>query len=195
MPNQTLGANLANWRWRWNSANSVLFLPTNEAASTVIRLHEGKTPEDGLGNGQETWKALEENTTRPATRLVRSSTRNWDGQFANMGACGVSSVRVAVFVASGITTSDCRTLRQRCVTCTQPFSLVLQARHRFQGAGSPCKPRTTSVTSLDPARRSVLSTTPTSRRIGRKGILNGALFKNDLSFRRLVQSKSKIVSY
>lgn len=56
--NLTLGGNLADWRL--NNANSNLFLATNGGATKVIRHHGGYTTEDGLGNGQEAWKALKE---------------------------------------------------------------------------------------------------------------------------------------
>ena len=59
-PDPTLGDNLA--KWQRNNANlySVIFLATNTGATTVVRRHEGKKPEDGLGDGQEAWKALQE---------------------------------------------------------------------------------------------------------------------------------------
>ena len=52
-PNPTLDDNLA--KWKRNNANlySVLFLATNGGATTVVRRHEGKKPEDGLGDGEE----------------------------------------------------------------------------------------------------------------------------------------------
>ena len=59
-PNPTAGGDLV--RWQRNNANlySVLFLATNGGATTVVRRHEGKKPEDGLGDGQAAWQALEE---------------------------------------------------------------------------------------------------------------------------------------
>ena len=59
-PNPTLGDNLA--KWQRNNANlySLVFLATNGGATTVVRRHEGKKPEDGLGDGQEAWKARED---------------------------------------------------------------------------------------------------------------------------------------
>lgn len=35
-------------------------LATNGEGTTVVRRHEGKQPEDGLGGGQAAWNALEE---------------------------------------------------------------------------------------------------------------------------------------
>ena len=60
MPNPTSGGNLENWRRNHVNLYSVLFLSTSGGANTVVRRFEGKTPEDGLGHGQESWLALEE---------------------------------------------------------------------------------------------------------------------------------------
>ena len=59
-PNPTLGDNLAKWQRNNNNLYAVLFLATNGGVPTVVPLHEGKKTEEGLGDGQETWKALEE---------------------------------------------------------------------------------------------------------------------------------------
>ena len=52
-PNPTLGDNLAKWQRNIANIYSVLFLATNGGATTVVRRHEGKKPEGGLGDGDE----------------------------------------------------------------------------------------------------------------------------------------------
>ena len=52
-PNLKLGDNLATWQRNNAKIYSVLFLATNGDPTTVVRRHEGKKPEDGLGDGQE----------------------------------------------------------------------------------------------------------------------------------------------
>ena len=71
--------------------------------------------------------------------------------------------------ASGTASSCGRTLNARCVICTR-ISHVLQARHHFQDAGSPCKRRVisvmknaTSAGSLDTTPQIVISATSTTR--------------------------------
>ena len=48
----------------WERANenlfSILFFTTERSANNVVKKHTGKTREDGVGNGQEAWNALEE---------------------------------------------------------------------------------------------------------------------------------------
>ena len=49
---------------RWERANenlfSILFFTTERSANNVVKKHMGKTREDGVGNGQAAWNALEE---------------------------------------------------------------------------------------------------------------------------------------
>ena len=49
---------------RWQQANhdlwSILFLTTSGSANNVVKKFEGKRPEDGTGNGQAAWNALNE---------------------------------------------------------------------------------------------------------------------------------------
>ena len=48
----------------WERANenlfSILFFTTERSANNVVKKHMGKTREDGVGNGQAAWNALEE---------------------------------------------------------------------------------------------------------------------------------------
>ena len=48
----------------WKRANenifSILFFTTRRSVSNVVKKHLGKTREDGVGNGQAAWSALEE---------------------------------------------------------------------------------------------------------------------------------------
>ena len=48
----------------WERANenlfSILFFTTERSANNVVKTHMGKTREDGVGNGQAAWSALEE---------------------------------------------------------------------------------------------------------------------------------------
>ena len=59
----------------WERANenlfSILFFTTERSANNVVKKHIGKTREDGVGNGQAAWNALEEkynSHTKEATR-------------------------------------------------------------------------------------------------------------------------------
>ena len=59
----------------WERANenlfSILFFTTERSANNVVKKHMGKTREDGVGNGQAAWNALEEkykNHTKEARR-------------------------------------------------------------------------------------------------------------------------------
>ena len=59
----------------WERANenlfSILFFTTERSANNVVKKHMGKTREDGVGNGQAAWNALEEkynSHTKEATR-------------------------------------------------------------------------------------------------------------------------------
>ena len=52
-PNPTLGDNLAKWQRKNANFYPVIFLATNGGATTVVQRHEGRKPEDGLGDGQE----------------------------------------------------------------------------------------------------------------------------------------------
>lgn len=59
-PNSTVGGNLAKRQRNNAHLHSVLFLVANGGATTVVRRQEGKKLEDGLGDGQVGWKALED---------------------------------------------------------------------------------------------------------------------------------------
>ena len=53
----------------WERANknlfSILFFITERSANNVVKTHMGKTREDGVGNGQPAWNALEDNVQQP----------------------------------------------------------------------------------------------------------------------------------
>ena len=54
------GSNLASRQRHNANLYSVLFLATNGGGNTVVRRHDGKKPEDGLGGGQPAWKVFGE---------------------------------------------------------------------------------------------------------------------------------------
>ena len=51
---------VATWVRTNENLFSILFFPTERFASNVVKKHMSKTREDGVGNGQAAWSALEE---------------------------------------------------------------------------------------------------------------------------------------
>ena len=67
----------------WECANenlfSILFFTTECSANNVVKKHMGKTREDGVGNGQAAWNALEEkynSHSKKATRAYHEKLRS-----------------------------------------------------------------------------------------------------------------------
>ena len=62
---------MATWEHANEKLFSILFFTTERSAKNVVKKHVGKTREDGVGNGQAAWNALEEkynNHTKEARR-------------------------------------------------------------------------------------------------------------------------------
>ena len=51
---------VATWERADENLFSILFFTTERSANNVVKKHMGKTREDGVGNGQAAWNALEE---------------------------------------------------------------------------------------------------------------------------------------
>ena len=51
---------VASWERANENLFSILFFTTERSANNVVKRHIGKTREDGVGNGQAAWSALEE---------------------------------------------------------------------------------------------------------------------------------------
>ena len=51
---------VASWERANENLFSILFFTTERSANNVVKRHMGKTREDGVGNGQAAWSALEE---------------------------------------------------------------------------------------------------------------------------------------
>ena len=52
---------MATWERANENLFSILFFTTERSANNVVKKHMGKTRENGVGNGQAAWNALEEN--------------------------------------------------------------------------------------------------------------------------------------
>ena len=122
---------------RRNNASLVLVLDTNGGATTVVRRQVAQTPEAGIGDGQQTWKA-------PVEKYYAVSNATRQEPHDELGKTKLS-VRIAVFVASATASLDWSTLNLVCEICTWIASHALQAPHQLQGAGSPCKRGAISV--------------------------------------------------
>ena len=59
----------------WTRANEnlfgILFFTTERSAHNVVKKHMGKTREDGVGNGQAAWNALEKKYSNSTTKEAR----------------------------------------------------------------------------------------------------------------------------
>ena len=66
-------------RESWNDANhnlfSILFFTTSGPAFSVVRRFEGKTREDGVGHGQDSWGALREKFDGCSREALRAAHR------------------------------------------------------------------------------------------------------------------------
>ena len=67
----------------WTRANEnlcgILFFPSERSAHNVVKTHMGKTREDGVGNGQAAWNALEKkciSNTKEARRAYHEYLHN-----------------------------------------------------------------------------------------------------------------------
>ena len=59
-PDAQISTAAATWERSNENLFSILFFTTERSANNVVKKHMGKTREDGIGNGQTAWNALEE---------------------------------------------------------------------------------------------------------------------------------------
>ena len=70
---------VATWERVNENLFSILFFTTERSANNVVKKHMGKTREDGIGNGQAAWNALEEKYnghTKEARRAYHEKLHN-----------------------------------------------------------------------------------------------------------------------